>query len=110
MADHTDKPRFNISISELSIVCYILGAYYAFMALLANHFIISIGEAQKDLELSGIEAFNPENGWPFWADIVVVILSGIPVSIIALICLWLIRCSLPQRLKPYITWRKPKDE
>ncbi|QDT77428.1 hypothetical protein Mal35_08540 [Gimesia maris] len=64
-----------------------------------------------DVEIAfpAIDNFSPSNSnFPKWKSVSFLIVTCLVISFAGVICLWVIRCMLPKKFKPYITWRKLK--
>lgn len=104
MKTRTEKPKI-ISIPGVAIILFLNTALLIILLTSANQAILSQNSTQDDILFSGIDALNPEKGWSFNEKVGFLFASGLTVSLIGTICLWLIRRILPEKYKPYITWK-----
>jgi len=104
--DQEKRPLFNFSIIDFTAVCLILGFFITILFAAVNQARYSDNE---EIVIPEFTPLNPANGWPQWTALGFPILVSIIAALTCLSLLSLIRYLLPEKLKPYITWKKWKD-
>lgn len=108
--DQEDKPLFNLPIAGIAYVLFVMSLMVNFLVPAINQARSSGSVTQDDLVIPDFVPFNPGNDWPMWGVWGFIFGSSISVSLFGAFYVWLIRCMLPKKYKPCITWLKPKDE
>tara|TARA_R110002111_G_scaffold247140_3_gene310102 strand:- start:42382 stop:42783 length:402 start_codon:yes stop_codon:yes gene_type:complete len=106
MKSKTPKPLFNISISEFAVVGFIIGSIVCMTIPALNRTILLKNNSMDELIFPEFIPFNPDNGWPYWLSFICCVPGRVPAAMAVIIILGFIRWLLPEKLKPYLTWRK----
>lgn len=101
------KRSFYISIPEFALGLFILTCLTSFLFPGLNQALYD-GGTEANIIFPEFTPYNPTNGWPRWKQMGFVPLSGLIVAIAGALCLDIIRSLLPEKLKPYLSWKIPK--
>ena len=104
--DQKQRPLFNLSIIEFTAIFLILGFFFTILFAAVNQARYS---ANEEILLPEFTPLNPAKGWTQGMALGFPALVSIIAALTCISLLSLIRYLLPEKLKPYITWKKWKD-